>query len=191
MGHTHICGGADAKESTLTMRGERLTVLMVLVSACGGASGPASPDPRENVVRNDRSADIGRATIRQQGDRILIHVLVTGLKPGIHGMHLHAVGLCQGPAFTTAGSHLNPGRMKHGNKNPQGPHLGDLANLSVNKDGRAEKTVTVKGPEAAKGLKSFLGTSGVSLVIHAEPDDERTDPTGNSGARLACVAFRP
>jgi Cu-Zn family superoxide dismutase len=105
-------------------------------------------------------------------------------------MHLHAVGVCQGPGFTTAGSHLNPAGLKHGRLSPQGHHLGDLPNLVVDQNGKADATVDVTGAETAKGLKAFLGR-GMSLVIHADPDDEKTDPTGGSGARVACAAFRP
>lgn len=160
---------------------------MVLALGCGGGS---TVPPVESIVRNDRSADIGRALLKQKGDQIQVQVRVTGLKPGRHGMHLHAAGVCQGPAFTTAGSHLNPAGLKHGRLNPQGHHLGDLPNLVVDQNGKADATVDVTGAETAKGLKAFLGR-GMSLVIHADPDDEKTDPTGGSGARVACAAFRP
>jgi len=160
---------------------------VVLALGCGGGS---TVPPVESIVRNDRSADIGRALLKQKGDNVQVQVRVTGLKPGRHGMHLHAVGICQGPAFTTAGSHLNPAGLKHGRLNPQGHHLGDLPNLVVDQNGKADATVDVTGAETAKGLKAFLGR-GMSLVIHADPDDEKTDPTGGSGARVACAAFRP
>jgi Cu-Zn family superoxide dismutase len=156
---------------------------------CGGGS-PAPP-PVMSIVYNDRTVDIGRALLEQKGDGIQVKIRVTGLKPGRHGMHLHAAAVCQGPAFTTAGTHLNPGGMKHGRLNPQGRHLGDLPNLEVDKNGKADATVDVSGAEASKGLKAFLGARGMSLVIHADPDDEKTDPTGSSGARVACAAFKP
>ena len=166
-----------------------LGVGMLAAFGCGGGS--SAPPPLESTVRNDRNADIGRALLKQKGDRIQVEVRVTGLKPGRHGMHLHATGMCQGPAFTTAGSHLNPAGKKHGLLGPQGPHLGDLPNLTVDKNGKAATTVDVTGAEAAKGLKAFVGARGMSLVIHADPDDEKTDPTGSSGARVACAVFKP
>ncbi len=159
------------------------------VLGCGGGGVPA-PAPVESTVYNDRTQDIGRATLKQKGDKIQIQVRVTGLKPGRHGMHLHAAALCQGPAFTSAGGHVNPTGKKHGRLNPQGAHLGDLPNLEIGKDGKGDASVDVTGPEAAKGLKAFLGR-GMALVIHADPDDEKTDPTGGSGARVACAVFKP
>lgn len=170
-----------------------LWTLPVLLTACGGggvAGGPAAPAPKEAIVRNDRTQDIGRASLTQKGDHLQLQVRVTGLKPGVHGMHLHTVGVCAGPAFTTSGAHLNPGKTKHGHKNPEGPHLGDLGNLTVDKNGKGEKTVDIRGAEAKAGLKAFLGGDGVSLIIHADRDDETTDPSGNSAARVACAAFR-
>jgi superoxide dismutase, Cu-Zn family len=173
----------------------RIRDLMVAVLpaaiACGGGGGVPAPPPKESVVYNDRTVDIGRAMLTQKGDKIQVKVRVTGLRPGKHGMHLHAVATCQGPAFTTAGAHLNPSGARHGRLNPQGRHLGDLPNITVDQSGKAEETVDVAGAEAARGLKGFLGARGMSLVIHADPDDEKTDPSGSSGARVACAAFRP
>lgn len=163
----------------------------LLLAACGGSSGPEAPAPKESIVRNDRTQDIGRASLAQKGDHLQLHLRATGLKPGVHGMHVHAAGVCAGPAFTTSGAHLNPSRAKHGRKNAEGPHLGDLGNLTVDKDGKGETSVDIKGAEAKAGLKTFLGGDGVSVIIHADRDDETTDPSGNSGARVACVAFRP
>ena len=170
------------------MRHALVGSVALVVLACGGGS--SAPPPVESIVHNDRGTDIGRAALKQKGDKIQVQVRVTGLKPGRHGMHLHAAAVCQGPAFTSAGSHLNPAGAKHGRLNPAGPHLGDLPNLDVDKNGKGNASVDVTGAEAAKGLKAFLG-KGLALVIHADPDDEKTDPTGGSGARVACAAFKP
>lgn len=105
----------------------------------------------------------------------------SGLTPGAHGMHLHAVGRCDPPDFTSAGAHWNPTAHKHGRDNPEGPHLGDLPNLVVGADGRASVTLAVP--------PGLVDDDGAALVIHAAPDDNRTDPSGNSGARVACAAF--
>ena len=189
MGDADVRGRAPDPKGPVIMRQTLVASVALGLLACGGG-GSSAPPPVESIVRNDRSADIGRAMLKQRGDRIQVQIRLTGLKPGRHGMHLHATSLCQGPGFTTAGSHLNPGGMKHGRLNPQGHHLGDLPNLDVDKNGKADATVDVTGPEAAKGLKAFLGR-GMALVIHADPDDEKTDPTGSSGARVACAAFKP
>jgi len=104
-----------------------------------------------------------------------------GLPRGEHGLHLHVVGRCDGPDFASAGPHWNPSGRKHGRDNPEGPHLGDLPNLTVGADGRGSATLEVP--------QGFVDADGAALVIHASPDDYRTDPSGNSGARIACAAF--
>jgi superoxide dismutase, Cu-Zn family len=173
------------------MRYSSILFPLVLATACGQTQ--ATIEPMESVLRNGGGADVGRVTLRESGQRIQIRVRVSGLPPGLHGMHLHEAGRCEGPAFQTAGGHLNPSGMHHGHQNPQGPHLGDLGNLRVGDDGRADVTVEVAGAEARTGLRSFLGLgqSGLALVIHAERDDEVTDPSGNSGARIACAVLGP
>lgn len=108
-------------------------------------------------------------------------VTARGLPPGVHGIHLHDAGLCEGPGFDSAGPHWNPTTAQHGRENPQGPHLGDLPNLEVGADGRASASFA-----AQDGLAD---ANGFALVIHADPDDNRTDPSGNSGARIACAAI--
>ena len=104
-------------------------------------------------------------------------------------MHLHAVAKCEPPDFQSAGPHFNPTLMKHGHQNPQGPHVGDLGNVRVGDDGRGERTVEIISPEARVGIKTFTGPAGLSLIVHAGLDDEKTDPSGNSGPRIACAVI--
>ncbi len=111
----------------------------------------------------------------------VFQVTARGLPPGVHGIHLHDVGLCEGPSFDSAGPHWNPTTAQHGRENPQGPHLGDLPNITVGADGLASASFA-----AQEGL---VDANGFALVIHADPDDNRTDPSGNSGARIACAAI--
>ncbi len=131
---------------------------------------------------------IGRATLAQNlpGGGVLIHVEAEGLKPGAHGIHIHTVGVCAGPAFTTAGGHFNPDNHKHGIANPAGPHAGDLPNLIATGSGKARFDAANYRITLGQGPTSVFKTGGTALVIHADPDDEVTDPTGNSGARVAC-----
>lgn len=112
-----------------------------------------------------------------------LSIEATGLPPGELGLHVHTVGRCEGPDFASAGPHWNPTRRQHGRDNPEGPHLGDLPNLIATAEGRG--TVVLALPPG------FLDADGASIVIHASPDDYRTDPSGNSGARIACAAFIP
>ena len=115
---------------------------------------------------------------------------VTGMPAGEHGAHLHTVGRCDAPDFTTAGGHLNPLGKKHGTHNPQGSHLGDLPNLVVAADGTGSLTIPLAGTAAELEASLFDG-DGTAIVVHAGPDDYMTDPAGNSGGRIACGVFRP
>jgi len=111
-----------------------------------------------------------------------------GLTPGVHGIHIHAVGRCE-PPFQTAGGHWNPLMRKHGVENPDGPHAGDMQNIVVGSDGTA--TVSVTTPMGTlRGANGLLDTDGASVVVHAAADDYKTDPSGNSGARVACGVVR-
>jgi Cu-Zn family superoxide dismutase len=165
-----------------------ITVSLLGAFACGGAAAPA---PVESVLRDGTATEVGRFTLRERGDRIQVHVRVSGLPPGEHGVHLHATGKCDPPGFESAGPHLNPTNHRHGRLNPQGPHLGDLGNLYVTAEGRGEKTIDLVGAEVRSGLPALLAPAGLALVVHAGRDDEATDPSGNSGPRLACGVAGP
>ena len=110
---------------------------------------------------------------------------------GPHAFHIHEQGNCELPGFKSAGGHFNPRGKKHGVKNPQGHHAGDLPNLVVGSDGEVEIEVIAGGVTLGPGANSLLSKSGTSLVIHADPDDDLTDPAGNAGARIACGAVGP
>ncbi len=140
------------------------------------------------MLRNSAGDSVGTVALAAEGSAIVIQVRADHLPPGLHAMHLHEIGRCQPPGFQSAGSDLNPGGTKrHGHRNPEGHHLGDLGNLAVAADGTGDRTVTVQGPVAAKGRAMFLGGLGRSLVLHANPDDELSQPDGKSGARIACA----
>jgi Cu-Zn family superoxide dismutase len=129
---------------------------------------------------------MARATTSQVGDSIRVRVEAMGMSAGAYGAHVHAVGRCDAPDFTSAGPHWNPAGRQHGKNNPQGMHHGDLPNLTVGTDGRGSFEVTIPGARIAGGSHPLLDADGAAVVIHAGPDDYRTDPSGNSGARIAC-----
>ncbi|MGH7790589.1 MAG: superoxide dismutase family protein [Candidatus Binatia bacterium] len=137
---------------------------------------------------NLEGKEIGTVTVNHMTGATIFIFKVKDLPPGEHGMHIHDVGVCK-PPFDSAGPHLNPGGKQHGSKNPKGPHAGDLPNLKVGADGKAEFTVTVDTEMQLSGEASLLAGDAVSIVIHAAPDDFTTDPSGNSGARIACAVL--
>ncbi|MDQ1407036.1 MAG: superoxide dismutase, Cu-Zn family [Acidobacteriaceae bacterium] len=137
-------------------------------------------------IVNAQGQKIGTATIRQAGTGIRLDVKVSQLPPGTHGIHVHTVGKCEGPDFTSAGGHLNPASRKHGKDNPEGPHSGDLLNIQVKASGDAEASLVDPNATLGDGPNSLFHEGGTSIVIHAKTDDYKTDPAGNSGARIAC-----
>jgi Cu-Zn family superoxide dismutase len=116
---------------------------------------------------------------------IMLRINASGIPAGQHGVHLHSVGKCEAPKFTSAGPHWNPTEKKHGHRNPAGYHMGDLGNLGVGADGKLVVALLV--PEAT--LDGIRDADGTALVLHAKADDEVTDPSGNSGDRIACAVL--
>ncbi len=135
---------------------------------------------------NAQGQTVGSAVFSSAPNWVRINVNVVGLAPGVHGIHIHETGRCDAPDFTSAGGHLNPTGREHGLENPQGPHLGDLPNLTVGADGRGDAEFVNPRITLTPGTNSIFRPGGTALVIHATADDQRTSPSGNSGARIAC-----
>jgi Cu-Zn family superoxide dismutase len=136
---------------------------------------------------NSAGQSIGTIRAWQTPGGISFRIDASGLPPGIHGIHVHGVGRCDPPDFASAGSHWNPASRKHGLNNPAGPHAGDLPNVTVAASGVLQETVAL--PHAT--LAQLLDADGAALVLHAAADDNMTDPSGNSGARIACAVIQP
>jgi len=137
---------------------------------------------------NAQGTKIGSAKITDTGHGVKIVVKVSQLSPGEHGIHIHTVGKCEPPAFTSAGGHFNPTSTHHGAQSKLGPHphLGDLLNLLADGKGNANMTFVAPGVTLGDGTDSLFHEGGTSLVIHAKEDDLASDPSGNSGDRIAC-----
>ncbi|WP_348264164.1 superoxide dismutase family protein [Telmatobacter sp. DSM 110680] len=150
-------------------------------------SAAATKSAHADIV-NAQGTKIGTAKIAAAGKGVKIVVTISQLTPGEHGIHIHTVGKCEGPAFTSAGGHFNPTSAHHGTHNTQDPHphLGDLMNLTVDQNGKAKATFLAKGVTLGDGSESLFHDGGTSLVIHAKADDLMSDPSGNSGDRIAC-----
>jgi Cu-Zn family superoxide dismutase len=129
---------------------------------------------------------VGQATLTEVGGGVRIVLEASGLPPGPKGVHLHAVGKCEPPAFASAGDHFNPKNQGHGVLNPSGPHAGDLPNLTIDADGKGRLETFTERVTLGSGPTSLFDDDGTALLIHASPDDFRTDPAGNSGPRIAC-----
>jgi superoxide dismutase, Cu-Zn family len=136
-------------------------------------------------MRDASGKDLGTLMLVEGSGGITAGGRLTGLPPGEHGIHLHTTGKCEGPKFTSAGNHWNPTNRKHGTRNPQGPHLGDMPNITAAADSSASVQVTTPGGTLF-GDNSLGDSDGAAMVVHAKPDDYRTDPSGNSGDRIAC-----
>lgn len=130
-------------------------------------------------LKNAQGGDVGTAKVTGKSRGTQIHLNVKNLPPGTHAIHIHESPKCEAPGFQSAGAHLNRDQKQHGMQNPNGHHTGDLPNFEVKQDGTAKTKIIAKNV-GADTLR------GVSLVIHEKADDNKTDPSGNSGARIAC-----
>ena len=138
-------------------------------------------------LKNGAGESVGSAVLSPAAaGGVQIELDLSHLTPGEHALHIHQNAKCDGPQFTSAGGHLNPEAKKHGLKNPDGPHAGDIPDFTVADNGTAKTTVVAPNVTYAEGPHSIFSNGGTSLMIHAAADDMKSDPAGNAGARIAC-----
>jgi len=144
-------------------------------------------------LKDAKGNDVGTATIRSKDSGVEVKLDLKNLPPGVHAVHFHQKPQCDPPDFKTAGGHFNPTGKQHGFDNPQGHHAGDMPNFTVKDNGTAKATVKNADVVLDTGSEanSLLANGGSAIVVHAKADDYKTDPSGNSGDRIACGVITP
>ncbi|KQM58866.1 MULTISPECIES: superoxide dismutase family protein [unclassified Sphingomonas] len=161
------------------------TTLAGCATTGAGMAGDKTMRTATAPLRTATGADVGTVTATEMAGGIQIRIDARGMPAGMHGAHVHTTGRCDAPDFTTAGGHWNPTAKQHGTSNPAGPHAGDAPNLTIGADGTGSVTIMLP----AGTMDGLLDADGSAFVIHAQADDYKTDPSGNSGGRIACGVF--
>ncbi len=165
----------------------RTLVVLALIGFAGTIG--VSAQMKHVDLKDTKGNSVGMAMISPaRGGGVSVDLTLKGLPPGDHAVHLHSVAKCE-PPFTSAGTHFNPTKKKHGLLNPDGPHAGDMPNFKVAANGTVQTTITNKNVTMGSEANSIYAGGGTALVIHEKADDMKTDPSGNAGEPIACGAI--
>ena len=156
-----------------------IAVALFLAATAAAAQGKVSA----TLAPSAGNSVAGTVTFVQEGSKVIVVAEVSGLKPGPHGFHVHEKGDCSAPDFTSAGGHFNPGGQPHGDPSHAAHHAGDMPLLVADALGRASLRAEVSPMAIGGGTNDIVGKS---VVVHADADDFKSQPAGNSGARIAC-----
>lgn len=146
---------------------------------------PAAPSSLVTTLKDRQGRTVGTVTVTETPHGLLVRGTVEGLPPGPHAIHFHETGKCE-PPFASAGGHFNPAQKTHGVLSPGGPHAGDLPNLMVPASGKLDFEIFAPGLSLSSGPGAVLDADGTALVVHAKADDHMSQPSGDSGDRIAC-----
>ncbi len=176
-----------------SMKMAGVAALTVMLASCGGNDGQSPGEVSGNVARAQLTGvdgtSYGEVIVARGDDGLLVNVNAANMTPGPHGVHIHQTGKCEGPDFSSAGGHWNPTGVQHGFDNPEGAHKGDLVNLDIGPDGTGSLEASIYGATLSEGENALLDEDGAAFIVHEGPDDLKTDPSGESGGRLACGVF--
>ena len=166
-----------------------LVPVLAGLAACSTVGTIPTTRLADATLKQANGIPAGTVQIVSNGQTLTLTAAVAGLSQGQHGIHLHTTGSCTAPDFKSAGGHLNPAGNEHGVDNPSGSHIGDLPNISVSETGTGTISAELRGTEAEL-MDALFDADGTAVVVHAGPDDYKTDPSGNSGARVACGVLK-
>ena len=164
------------------------------VTAYAQGSSKAGAKPAKKIVelKNAQGQSVGTVELKPVSAGVLLKLNLVNLPPGTHAIHIHQNAKCEAPDFKTAGGHFNPSGKHHGLENPEGAHNGDMPNIEINAKGKYKGSITNKSVTlAADAANSLYSNGGTAVVIHAKADDNKSDPAGNAGDRIACGVIVP
>lgn len=165
------------------MRHSTAAPLLSGFAACLAAAAAAAQTATATLAPTAGNTTAGTVTFVQKGDKVMINAKVSGLAPGGHGFHIHEKGDCSASDGTSAGGHFNPSGKPHGDPHATDHHAGDLPMLQADASGNATLSAELGVMTVGSGVTDIVGKS---VIVHKDPDDFKTQPTGNSGARVAC-----